>query len=52
MKLEYLIVEASNARTLENQIAVFLSNGWELQGGVCAYRDRNNYTIFTQALTK
>jgi len=52
MKLEYGIVEAANIRTLEERVTALLANGWELQGGVCVYRDRDNWTIYAQALTK
>lgn len=49
---EYGVVESANAKTLENIVTKLLSNGWELQGGLCVYRDRDNWTIYAQALTK
>ena len=52
MKLEYQIVEAPNARTLEAQVVELLSNGWELQGGICVNRDLGNRTVYSQALAK
>ena len=52
MKLEYRIIEASNIVTLEERVTALLVNGWELQGGVCSYRDRNNWTIYSQAVAK
>ena len=52
MKLEYRIVEASNIRTLEERVTALLVNGWELQGGICIYCEKNGFTIYYQALAK
>lgn len=52
MKLEYKIIEAGNARTLEERVADHLQYGCKLCGGVCVYRDRHEWVIYSQAVTK
>jgi hypothetical protein len=52
MKLEYRIIEASSAATLEERITMLLSNGWKLQGGICVNRDLGNRTVYYQAVSK
>ena len=50
--MKYRIIEATNAITLEDRVNASLSDGWELQGGLCVNRDLGNRTIYSQALTK
>ncbi len=51
-KMTYQIIEAPDARTLEENVTILLEYGWELQGGLCVNRDAGNRTVYSQALTQ
>lgn len=49
MKLEYKIIEAGNARTLEERVTAHLLIGWKLCGGVFLMQTPK---VYAQAVAK